>query len=58
MNVRNSEPTDECLINDIRAGNKEAFIDLVRRYKRKVFGIAARFARDTTIWTISARRFS
>jgi RNA polymerase sigma-70 factor (ECF subfamily) len=47
MNVRNSEPTDECLIKDIRAGNKEAFIDLVRRYKRKVFGIAARFARDT-----------
>ena len=46
MNVLNSEPSDESLIREIRGGNKEAFVQLVRRYKRKVFGLAARFARD------------
>lgn len=46
MNVIDSEPSDESLIRDIRAGNKEAFVQLVRRYKRKVFGLSARFARD------------
>src|ERR1035437_3391796 len=46
MSIINSEPSDESLIQDIRAGNKEAFVQLVRRYKRKVFGLAARFARD------------
>jgi len=46
MNVINNEPSDESLIQDICAGNKEAFVQLVRRYKRKVFGLAARFARD------------
>jgi RNA polymerase sigma-70 factor (ECF subfamily) len=46
MNVINSEPSDESLIQEVIAGNKEAFVQLVRRYKQKVFGLAARFARD------------
>lgn len=46
MNVINSEPSDESLIQEVRDGNKEAFVQLVLRYKRKVFGLAARFARD------------
>jgi RNA polymerase sigma-70 factor (ECF subfamily) len=46
MNVSNSEPSDISLIRDVRAGNRDAFIHLVSRYKRKVFGLAARFARD------------
>jgi RNA polymerase sigma-70 factor, ECF subfamily len=44
MNDINHEPSDESLILDVRAGNKEAFVQLVRRYKHKVFGLAARFA--------------
>jgi len=43
---KESEPSDESLIRKICSGNKEAFVLLVRRYKRKVFGMAARFARD------------
>jgi RNA polymerase sigma-70 factor, ECF subfamily len=46
MSDINSEPSDESLIREVCAGNKEAFVQLVRRYKRKVFGLAARFARD------------
>jgi RNA polymerase sigma-70 factor (ECF subfamily) len=46
MNVINNEPSDEIVIQDIRAGNTEAFVQLVRKYKRKVFGLAARFSRD------------
>jgi RNA polymerase sigma-70 factor (ECF subfamily) len=46
MNVIASEPPDERLIAEILAGKDEAFVQLVRRYKRKVFGLAARFARD------------
>lgn len=46
MNISNSEPSDESLIRDVCAGNKDSFIHLVRRYKRRVFGLAARFARD------------
>jgi RNA polymerase sigma-70 factor (ECF subfamily) len=46
MNVNDSDPSDESLIRDILAGNKEAFVQLVSRYKRKVFGMASRFARD------------
>jgi RNA polymerase sigma-70 factor (ECF subfamily) len=41
-----SEPADERLIIDALAGNDEAFVQLVRRYKRKVFALAARFSRD------------
>jgi len=46
MNFIDSEPSDETVIQDILAGNRDAFVQLVRRYKRKVFGLAARFARD------------
>lgn len=39
------EPTDEHLIASTLAGDDEAFAVLVARHKRRVFGIAARFAR-------------
>lgn len=38
--------SDECLISAIRKGDDEAFARLVARYKRRVFGLAARFAND------------
>jgi RNA polymerase sigma-70 factor (ECF subfamily) len=40
------EPTDERLIQSTLRGDDDAFAELVRRHKRKVFGIAARFARN------------
>ena len=46
MNVLTEEPSDERLIEEILAGNDSAFVWLVRRYKQKIFGLAARFARD------------
>lgn len=46
MAIINSEPSDESLIRDVRAGKKEAFVHLVGRYKRKVVAMASRFARD------------
>jgi RNA polymerase sigma-70 factor, ECF subfamily len=46
MEVIISEPSDEKLIQDVLAGNKGAFVHLVGRYRRKVFALAARFARD------------
>jgi RNA polymerase sigma-70 factor (ECF subfamily) len=39
------EITDERLIQSTLAGDEEAFAELVRRHKRRVCGIAARFAR-------------
>ena len=44
MSAHIDEPTDERLIQSTLAGDDEAFAELVRRHKRKVFGIAARFA--------------
>jgi len=44
MSAQTDEPTDERLIQSTLAGDDEAFAELVRRHKRKVFGIAARFA--------------
>ncbi|HTP64087.1 MAG TPA: RNA polymerase sigma factor [Geobacteraceae bacterium] len=41
-----AEPTDEHLVKDALSGDEEAFVRLVGRYKRKVFGLSARFARD------------
>ncbi len=41
-----SPPTDEHLIKETIAGNREVFASLVKRYKSKVFRIASRFARD------------
>jgi RNA polymerase sigma-70 factor, ECF subfamily len=46
MNAHIDEPTDEHLIQSTVAGDDEAFAELVRRHKHKVFGIAARFARN------------
>jgi RNA polymerase sigma-70 factor (ECF subfamily) len=39
-------PTDERLIEATTAGDDEAFTELVRRHKRKVFRIAARFIKN------------
>jgi RNA polymerase sigma-70 factor (ECF subfamily) len=46
MNAESHEPADERLIESTLAGDDEAFAELVRRHKRKVFAIAARFARN------------
>ncbi len=40
------EPTDQRLIESTLAGDDGAFAALVARHKRKVFGIASRFARN------------
>lgn len=39
-------PPDETLVTATLAGNDEAFTELVRRYRPRVFATAARFARD------------
>ena len=41
------ETSDERLITAVMAGDDGAFAHLVARYKRRVFGLAFRFARDT-----------
>ena len=41
-----SELADERIIEDVLAGRDGAFIQLVNRYRRKVFAMSARFARD------------
>lgn len=41
-----AEPSDEDLISSTLAGDDDSFAELVRRHKRKIFGMAARFARD------------
>ena len=46
MSAQIDELPDERLIQSTLAGDDEAFAELVRRYKRKVFGIATRFARN------------
>jgi RNA polymerase sigma-70 factor (ECF subfamily) len=38
---------DEQLVDETLAGNDHAFAELTRRHKSRVFGVAARFARDT-----------
>ncbi len=38
--------TDESLIKAVLAGDDEAFAELIRRHKRKIFSIVAKFARD------------
>jgi RNA polymerase sigma-70 factor (ECF subfamily) len=39
-------PTDDTLVNAARRGDEGAFSSLVTRHKRRVFGLAARFAKD------------
>ena len=46
MSAPVDEPTDQRLLQSALAGNDEAFAELVRRHKRKVFGIASRFAHN------------
>jgi len=46
MTVLVEEQKDEDLIKATLSGDDEAFAELVRRHKRKVFRIAARFARN------------
>ncbi|HUI08064.1 MAG TPA: sigma-70 family RNA polymerase sigma factor [Verrucomicrobiae bacterium] len=46
MTARIEEATDDRLIQSTLTGDDEAFAELVRRHKRKVFGIASRFARN------------
>jgi len=46
MDVIDRESSDEQLIRAVVAGNNGAFVHLVSRYKRKVFALASRFARD------------
>jgi len=41
------QPSDESLISATLAGDEGAFALLVARYKRRIFGLAARFARDS-----------
>jgi len=45
MTAPRDEPSDERLIQSTLAGDEGAFAELVARHKRRVFGIAARFAR-------------
>jgi RNA polymerase sigma-70 factor, ECF subfamily len=46
MNVPMDVPTDERLIEAALSGDDEAFTELVRKHKRKVMKIAARFAKS------------
>jgi len=46
MTEARPEPADERLVAAARAGDDQAFAALVSRHKARVFGMAARFARD------------
>jgi len=46
MTAPSGAPTDEGLIKTALCGDDEAFAELVRRHKRKVFTIVARYARN------------
>jgi len=46
MNAPEDAPTDERLVKETISGDDEAFTELVRRYKRKVFSIVARHVRN------------
>src|ERR1700690_162032 len=48
MTAPTEVPTDERLIKIAIAGDDEAFTELVRRHKHKVFHIVARFARNNS----------
>jgi RNA polymerase sigma-70 factor (ECF subfamily) len=47
MDNSRQEPTDESLVSAACGGDDGAFARLVGRHKRRVFRLAARFARDT-----------
>ena len=46
MSSEVAPPSDDDLVAATLAGDDESFAELVRRHKRKVFGMASRFARD------------
>jgi RNA polymerase sigma-70 factor (ECF subfamily) len=46
MDISEQEPTDESLVKAACGGDDGAFARLVGRHKRRVFTLAARFARD------------
>lgn len=46
MDSSRQEPTDESLVSAACGGDETAFARLVGRHKRRVFTLAARFARD------------
>jgi len=46
MNGSVEEPTDERLVKEALSGDDEAFSELVRRHKRRVFGTVARYVRS------------
>lgn len=46
MNGSVEEPTDERLVKEAVSGDDEAFAELVRRHKRRVFGTVARYVRN------------
>ncbi|MGO9953288.1 MAG: RNA polymerase sigma factor [Dissulfurispiraceae bacterium] len=47
MNAPEQVPTDERLVKAALSGDDDAFSELVRRHKQKVFRLAARFVRDS-----------
>ncbi|HTZ18726.1 MAG TPA: RNA polymerase sigma factor [Dissulfurispiraceae bacterium] len=47
MNAPQQVPTDERLVKASLSGDDEAFGELVRRYKQKIFRLASRFARGS-----------
>jgi RNA polymerase sigma-70 factor, ECF subfamily len=46
MSEQNGGISDETLVEAVKAGDEEAFAELVRRYRRKVFITASRFVLD------------
>jgi RNA polymerase sigma-70 factor (ECF subfamily) len=47
MNTPQQVSTDERLVKATLSGDEEAFAELVRRYKQKIFRLSARFVRDS-----------
>ena len=46
MNAPEQVPNDERLIKSVLSGDDDAFAELVRKYKQKVFRLASRFVKD------------
>jgi len=44
--VEAGAPNDETLVTAVLGGDDDSFTELVRRHKRKIFAMGARFARD------------
>lgn len=57
--IKSSEPSDDHLVELSLGGNDEAFENLVRRYKRRVFAIAKHFFRQPeTVEDIAQETFT